>query len=96
MTTKLGGVGPALSGAENSLEIDQLGRFAVEEFNKHENGLLEFSRVVTARKQVVSGIMHHLSIEVKEGSEKKLYDAKILVQEWLNLKKLHEFKPSAA
>ena len=47
---------------------------------------------MNAKKQVVSGIMHHLSIEVKEGAEKKLYEAKIWVQEWLNSKKLHDFK----
>ncbi|KAG6604297.1 hypothetical protein SDJN03_04906, partial [Cucurbita argyrosperma subsp. sororia] len=52
---KLGGVRDYI-GAQNSLEIDALARFAVQEHNKKENGLLEFERVLKAKEQVVAGI----------------------------------------
>ncbi|CAA6662183.1 unnamed protein product [Spirodela intermedia] len=91
MSGKVGGA-EDVGGAENGPEIEELARFAVDEYNKQQNGLLEFSRVVKAKTQVVSGIMHHLTVEVKEGGVKKLYDAKVWVQGWLNSKKLHDFK----
>lgn len=58
-----------------------------------QNAVLHFSRVVKAKQQVVSGILHHLTVEVIEEGKKKLYEAKVLVQAWLNSKKLHEFNP---
>ncbi|MQM11193.1 hypothetical protein Taro_044096 [Colocasia esculenta] len=58
-----------------------------------QNALLQFSRLVKAKQQVVSGIMHHLTVEVIEGGKKKVYEAKVWVQAWLNSKKLHEFSP---
>ncbi|CAA6653975.1 unnamed protein product [Spirodela intermedia] len=82
-----------VEGAQNSAEVEELARFAVEEHNKKENAVLYFSRVVKAKQQVVSGILHHLTVEVIEEGKKKLYEAKVLVQAWLNFKKLHEFNP---
>ena len=58
-----------------------------------QNALLHFSRVVKAKQQVVSGILHHITVEVIEEGQKKLYEAKVWVQSWLNSKKLHEFNP---
>ncbi|KAL9274796.1 Cysteine proteinase inhibitor 6-like protein [Drosera capensis] len=55
------------------------------------NKALEFSRVVKAREQVVAGMLHHLTVEAIDGGKKKLYEAKILVQPWLNVQKLTEF-----
>nr|3IMA_B Chain B, Cysteine proteinase inhibitor [Colocasia esculenta]3IMA_D Chain D, Cysteine proteinase inhibitor [Colocasia esculenta] len=82
-----------VEGAQNSAEVEELARFAVDEHNKKENALLQFSRLVKAKQQVVSGIMHHLTVEVIEGGKKKVYEAKVWVQAWLNSKKLHEFSP---
>ncbi|KAK2634931.1 hypothetical protein Ddye_029723 [Dipteronia dyeriana] len=48
----------------NCAEIDNLGRFAVEQHNKKENAVLEFARVVKAQEQLVAGTLHHLTIEV--------------------------------
>jgi len=47
--------------------------------------------VVKVKEQVVSGTMHHLTLEVVEGGEKKLCHAKIWVKPWLNFKELQEF-----
>jgi flavin-binding protein dodecin len=80
----------------NSLEIDELAKFAVDEHNGRENSLdkLSFCKVVSARTQVVQGTMYHLTIEVQEGGNPKLYDAKVWVKPWENFKKLEEFKPA--
>ncbi|XP_031279419.1 cysteine proteinase inhibitor 12 [Pistacia vera] len=79
-------------GAENSVEIDELGRFAVQEHNKKQNAVLEFGRVVKAQEQVVAGTLHHLTIEAIEAGKKKLYEAKVWVKPWMNFKDLQEFK----
>ncbi|KAK2634443.1 hypothetical protein Ddye_029235 [Dipteronia dyeriana] len=76
----------------NCAEIDNLGRFAVEQHNKKENAVLEFARVVKAQEQLVAGTLHHLTIEVIDAGKKKLYDAKVWVKPWLNFKDLQEFK----
>ncbi|KAH0904808.1 hypothetical protein HID58_044311 [Brassica napus] len=80
---------------ENSVEVESLARFAVDEHNKKENALLEFARVVKAKEQVVAGTMHHLTLEIIEAGKKKLYEAKVWVKPWLNFKELQEFKPAS-
>lgn len=57
-----------------------------------QNALLEFARVVKAQEQVVSGTLHHLTLEVIESGKKKLYEAKGWVKPWMNFKELQEFK----
>ncbi|KAK1565143.1 hypothetical protein Q3G72_019834 [Acer saccharum] len=91
MATTLGGLSDSKC-AENSAEIDNLGRFAVDQHNKKENAVLEFARVVKAQEQVVAGTLHHLTIEAIDAGKKKLYDAKVWVKPWLNFKDLQEFK----
>lgn len=87
----LGGVKES-EGFQNSVEIEDLARFAVEEHNKKENKLLEFARVVKAKEQVVAGTLHHLTVEAIDAGTKKLYEAKVWVKPWLNFKELQEFK----
>nr|WFP52520.1 cystatin [Aristotelia chilensis] len=90
-TTTVGGLHES-QGTQNSVEIDGLARFAVEEHNKKENRILEFARVVKAQEQVVAGTLHHLTVEVIDAGKKKLYEAKVWVKPWLNFKELQEFK----
>ncbi|KAF9688813.1 hypothetical protein SADUNF_Sadunf01G0027100 [Salix dunnii] len=87
----LGGVHES-EASQNSVEIDSLARFAVEEHNKKENAMLEFARVVKAEEKVVSGTMHHLTIEAIEAGKKNIYEAKVWVKPWLNFMELKEFK----
>ncbi|KAG0496080.1 hypothetical protein HPP92_000686 [Vanilla planifolia] len=77
---------------QNSIKIDQLARFAVDEHNKKENALLEFGRVVKAKEQVVAGTLYHLTLEAIDAGKKELYDVKVWVKPWLNHKELQEFK----
>ncbi|KAJ7949410.1 Cysteine proteinase inhibitor [Quillaja saponaria] len=89
--TTLGGIHES-QGAQNSVDIEALARFAVDEHNKKENALLEFGKVVKAQEQVVAGTLHHLTLEVIDAGKKKLYEAKIWVKPWINFKELQEFK----
>ncbi|GLJ30417.1 hypothetical protein SUGI_0601960 [Cryptomeria japonica] len=79
---------------QNNADIERLAHFAVDEFNKQENGNLSFSKVVRAQEQVVAGMMYYLIIEAMNGVQAGLYDAKILVVLWRNVTQLKEFKPS--
>ncbi|KHN35444.1 Cysteine proteinase inhibitor [Glycine soja] len=81
-----------VTGSQNSVEIDALARFAVEEHNKKQNALLEFEKVVTAKQQVVSGTLYTITLEAKDGGQKKVYEAKVWEKAWLNFKEVQEFK----
>ncbi|GLT67967.1 hypothetical protein SLA2020_402370 [Shorea laevis] len=88
---KLGGVHDC-KGSQNSAEIDNLARFAVQEHNNKENTLLEFARVLKAKEQVVAGKIYHLTLEAIDAGNKKIYEAKVWVKPWMNFKQLQEFK----
>ncbi|KAI3723698.1 hypothetical protein L2E82_35454 [Cichorium intybus] len=88
----LGGVREA-KGMENSLEIDDLAKFAVDEHNKKQNSLLEFGKVISTKQQVVSGTVYYITLEAKDGGAKKSYEAKVWVKPWMNFKELQAFGP---
>lgn len=90
----LGGVTES-QGSENSAEIEDLARFAVQEHNKKENAMLEFVKVVNTKQQVVAGTVYYLTIEATEAGQKKLFEAKVWVKPWMNFKEVQEFKPVA-
>ncbi|KAL3518789.1 hypothetical protein ACH5RR_021378 [Cinchona calisaya] len=79
-------------GSQNSLDIDSLARFAVEDHNKKQNALLEFQKVLNTKEQVVAGTMYYITIEVKDGDKKKIYEAKVWVKSWMDFKEVKEFK----
>ncbi|KAJ0978938.1 hypothetical protein J5N97_014412 [Dioscorea zingiberensis] len=79
-------------GTQNSAEIQNLARFAIDEHNKKENAVLQFARVVEAKEQVVAGTLHHLTLEAIDAGKKKVYEAKVWVKPWLDFKELQEFK----
>ncbi|AET00144.1 putative Cystatin domain-containing protein [Medicago truncatula] len=77
---------------QNSVEIDNLAIFAVQEHNIKQNAVLEFVRVLNAKKKVVSGTLYDITLETKDGGKQKVYEAKILEKPWLNFKEVQEFK----
>ncbi|XP_012574835.1 cysteine proteinase inhibitor-like [Cicer arietinum] len=81
-----------MPGSQNSLAIISLARFAVEEHNKKENSLLEFERVISAKHQSVAGFMYYITLEAKDGVNKKVYKAKVWDVFWMYFKELLEFK----
>ena len=87
----LGGI-TEVAGNANSLEFQDLARFAVDEHNKKENTLLVFNKVVNVKQQVVAGTVYYITLEATDGDKKKVYEAKVWVKPWLNFKELQEFK----
>ncbi|KAG8369561.1 hypothetical protein BUALT_Bualt14G0026200 [Buddleja alternifolia] len=76
---------------ENNKDVQDLGRFCVQEYNRQKaaNGsgssskqqqLLSFSRVVEAETQVVSGIKYYLKIS----ASKATFDAVVIVKPWMH------------
>ncbi|XP_014505409.1 multicystatin-like [Vigna radiata var. radiata] len=74
-------------GAPNNVEIEHLARFAVDYYNKNENAVLEFVTVISAKKQVVSGVLYYITLMAKDGETKNVYETKVWVREWLKSKK---------
>ncbi|PHT39437.1 Cysteine proteinase inhibitor B [Capsicum baccatum] len=98
---KVGGI-TQIKDVKNNKEIQELGKYCVEEHNrnlqkkKDSNGLLSFSQVVEAEKQVVSGIKYYLKISAitTSTSKPKMFDAVIVVKSWEKKKELLNFSPS--
>nr|AAS21216.1 cysteine proteinase inhibitor [Aegiceras corniculatum] len=88
---KVGGIHEK-EGSANSVEMDELARFAVDQHNKKQNALLEFVKVVNVKEQVVSGTLYYITLEATGGGQKKLYEAKVWVKPWMNFKELQDFQ----
>nr|GMD61668.1 cysteine proteinase inhibitor A-like [Ipomoea batatas]GMD64816.1 cysteine proteinase inhibitor A-like [Ipomoea batatas]GMD69753.1 cysteine proteinase inhibitor A-like [Ipomoea batatas]GMD73674.1 cysteine proteinase inhibitor A-like [Ipomoea batatas]GME06462.1 cysteine proteinase inhibitor A-like [Ipomoea batatas] len=80
-----------VEGFQNSIEFDDLARFAISEHNKKANAKLEFGKVVNVKRQVVSGTMHYITLEAADGGQKKVYEAKVWDKPWENFKEVQEF-----
>ncbi|XP_006646602.1 cysteine proteinase inhibitor 4-like [Oryza brachyantha] len=96
---------------EGDREVQELGRFSVEEHNRRRDCCgdvrLEFSRVVAAQRQVVSGLMYYLRVAAaEEGAaaadqngggdhHARVYDAVVVVKPWLESRTLLTFAPAA-
>ncbi|KAL3850208.1 hypothetical protein ACJIZ3_012090 [Penstemon smallii] len=79
-------------GSENSLDIQDLARFAIQEHNNKQNALLEFKKVTNVKEQVVAGTMYYITLEAADGGKNKVYEAKVWVKPWMNFKEVQEFK----
>ncbi|KAF3775567.1 Cysteine proteinase inhibitor 10 [Nymphaea thermarum] len=80
---------------QTNLEVQELGRFSVEEHNRRDGADVAFLRVVEAQRQVVSGIMYYLRIEGVEGGATRVFDASVVVKAWLRSRELVSFEPAA-
>ncbi|XP_057782172.1 cysteine proteinase inhibitor-like isoform X3 [Salvia miltiorrhiza] len=69
-----GGIHPSQK-SHNSIEIEDLARFAVAEHNKKENTLLEFKKVIDVKEQVVAGTMYYITLVAADGGKDKVYEA---------------------
>ncbi|CAI8618540.1 unnamed protein product [Vicia faba] len=84
-------------------EVQELGRFAVEEFNrsvkvrKEGEEELRFVEVVEAQQQVVAGIKYYMKIWVTQvkNEDHQMFDSVVLVKPWLSYKHLLHFAPSS-
>ncbi|KAJ4723061.1 Cysteine proteinase inhibitor [Melia azedarach] len=87
-------------------EVQELGRFSVEEFNRKQtqqqddggggcNEKLRFSQVVAAKKQVVAGLKYYLTVETtSEKGEPEMFNSVVVIKPWVHSKELLDFKPS--
>ena len=88
---------------ESNKEIQDLGKFCVYQYNLKMRSsksypLLNFTKVVRAEKQVVSGIKYYLRIstkDVRSGGKSRMYDAVIVVKPWAKVRDLVSFAPAA-
>ncbi|KAK7306410.1 hypothetical protein VNO77_44349 [Canavalia gladiata] len=89
-------------------EVQELGRFAVEEYNR---GLklwgnfdeddrkeeLKFGEVVEAQQQVVSGIKYYLKISATTcNGVDGMFSSVVVVKPWLHSKQLLRFGPTSS
>ncbi|XP_031093700.1 cysteine proteinase inhibitor B-like [Ipomoea triloba] len=105
------GLGPAASGGrieendvKNNIEVQQLGRYCVIEYNKSlqvrkhpENGpkRLSFSEVIKAEKQVVAGLKYYLTIKAAgSDGQIKTFDAELVINPPESFKKMLAFAPT--
>ncbi|OAY51238.1 hypothetical protein MANES_05G198500v8 [Manihot esculenta] len=105
VSTIPGGISP-VQDVKNNKEVQDLGRFCVEEFNRqllqHSNGggeRLVFSEVVDALEQVVAGVKYYLKIAAwsMENREMAIYDAQVVSAPWkYETGLLLSFQPSVA
>ncbi|KAJ4956012.1 hypothetical protein NE237_012795 [Protea cynaroides] len=95
---------------KSNKNVQDLGRFSVEEYNKNQRHYrqgqerfgergrvdepLKFKEVVKAQTQVVSGIKYYLTVSVYQGGIPKTYDAVVVVKPWIKSKQLLNFAPS--
>ncbi|XP_073128112.1 cysteine proteinase inhibitor B-like [Henckelia pumila] len=79
---------------ESNGEIQDLGKFCVQQYNlklqKRGSKPLEFSKVVEAQTQVVSGIKYYLKISASG----EIYDAEVVIRPWVRAKEMLTFAPS--
>ncbi|KAK7319013.1 hypothetical protein RJT34_03722 [Clitoria ternatea] len=78
-------------------EVQELGRFAVEEYNRNvKEEEVKFVEVVEAEQQVVSGIKYYMKISATESDgDSRMFDSVVVVKPWLPSKQLLNFAPSA-
>ncbi|XP_004502264.1 cysteine proteinase inhibitor B [Cicer arietinum] len=90
-----------ISDARTNREVQELGKFAVEEYN-YKQGLnnggggeaLKFVEVVEAQQQVVSGMKYYLNISATDRSGiHRMFTSVVVVKPWLQYKKLLHFEP---
>ncbi|XP_011654999.2 cysteine proteinase inhibitor 5 [Cucumis sativus] len=76
--------------------VEEIGKFAVAEYNKQSKGVaIEFKSVVSGETQVVAGTNYRLLIDAKRGESMSKYEAIVWEKPWENFKKLTSFKPVA-
>nr|QIC19053.1 putative REF2 [Adiantum reniforme var. sinense] len=78
--------------AQNDLEVQDLGKFAVDEHNSRQNSDLEYAGIVSAHKKVVAGLMYHLKLRASSGGNVNVYEAKVWIKPWEKFKSLEHFE----
>ncbi|KAF3774488.1 Cysteine proteinase inhibitor 12 [Nymphaea thermarum] len=93
-STTLGGFQP-IPDVKNNKHVQELGKFAVAEFNKkhQEAAALVFVEVVEAQSQVVAGTNYRLLIKTLKAGYVRHYKALVYEKTWEDVKTLTSFEP---
>ncbi|KAG7025292.1 hypothetical protein SDJN02_11787, partial [Cucurbita argyrosperma subsp. argyrosperma] len=79
-------------------EVQGLGRFSVEEYNRRSRrsggGEVKFLAVLVAERQVVAGTKYYLRILGIENGRKRIFESVVVVKPWLRSKQLIDFSAS--
>ncbi|CAN6486364.1 unnamed protein product [Victoria cruziana] len=87
----LGGFQP-ITDVKNDKHVQELGKFAVAEYNKEHQADLVFVVVVEAQSQVVAGANYRLLIEVlREDHLVEFYKAVVYERPWEKVRTLKSF-----
>ncbi|XP_066385174.1 cysteine proteinase inhibitor 8-like [Miscanthus floridulus] len=79
----------------NDPHIQELGRWAVSEYDTAASDSLVFSKVVSGEEQVVAGTNYKLIIEATKGAGKNAtYGAAVYEKEWTKTRQLLSFAPA--
>ncbi|KAL0877746.1 hypothetical protein Bca101_027452 [Brassica carinata] len=72
-----------------------IAKFAISEYNKHNNLSLKFQTIVAGDEQFVGGINYRLVLNVIDGCKESsmMYEAEVFEQSWLDFMELNYFKP---
>ncbi|KAL9232740.1 hypothetical protein vseg_007812 [Gypsophila vaccaria] len=94
---------------KNNKEVQELGKFSVQEYNNNlldnpirdvvgRAGPLRFIEVVEAQRQVVAGLKYYLKVVAMQshdsGPRKTTFDAVVVVKPWVESKQLVHFGPT--
>ncbi|XP_069155535.1 multicystatin-like [Solanum lycopersicum] len=72
--------------------LQDLARFAVQDYNKAQNAHLEYVENLNVKEQLVAGTLYYITLVATDAGKKKIYETKIWVKEWEDFKKVVEFK----
>ncbi|XP_057533335.1 cysteine proteinase inhibitor A-like [Amaranthus tricolor] len=79
-----------------SAKIQELGVWAVNQYNNKKKACLKFENALKAEQEMVAGMLYYIDVEASDGGPIPFvgkYEAKVFVEEWNNIMKLEEFKP---
>ncbi|KAL3695777.1 hypothetical protein R1sor_009853 [Riccia sorocarpa] len=87
--------GRELDSVEDSKLIEELGHYAVKQYNVKEGKRLTFTRVVAAKQELIQGARYYLDVEAREGlihHHHKIYEAEVWQKPGCEEKFLEKFK----
>ncbi|KAL2642690.1 hypothetical protein R1flu_010277 [Riccia fluitans] len=89
------GVARELDSVDDSKLVEELGHYAISQYNEKEGKKLTFKRVVSAKQQLVQGVVYYLDIEASEGlihHHHKIYEAEVWQKPGCDEKSLEKFE----
>ncbi|CAL0306340.1 unnamed protein product [Lupinus luteus] len=89
-----------VANVKSNEEVQELGRFSVEEYNRRlklraAEEEVKFMEVVEAEEQVVAGIKYYLKILTVQNGASRMFESVVVVKPWLKSKQLLNFAPSS-